>query len=312
MDLPDLQDKLHAPAYAPVLSGRHPLRQALLNKAILELDAHDNRMPVWVAAGRILTSTHTTSLRPTQPSQPAPWASTKRTSPSWLAIPTPANERIASGTRVVFPTDQLLLPLIRFRHSLKRLTTRRLAVASAADYGLTNSRSNTHRHGLRATASQPRGRPRACGLVSPLRDPAMHIPPLNHVKSLFTDLYSSSNSLAVSRPRPCASVGARQVTNLRVAIDRPIPDHFPGHTSHHCFSRLRLGPRPRPPAPSLTKGQTVKVTGRFDTRTSSHTGLTYTHVVTDHIELMPPEIPPTGCLSPDRRDDKGALPGKTQ
>jgi hypothetical protein len=25
-------------------------------------------------------------------------------------------------------------------------------------------------------------------------------------------------------------------------------------------------------------------------RTSSHTGLTYTHVVTDHIELMPPEI----------------------
>ena len=33
----------------------------------------------------------------------------------------------------------------------------------------------------------------------------------------------------------------------------------------------------------------VRVTGRLDTRTSAHTGLTYTHVITDPIELMPPE-----------------------
>ena len=87
-----------------------------------------------------------------------------------------------------------------------------------------------------------------------------------------------------------ASVGARRVTNLRVAIDRPIQTTRPGHTPPLFLSVCIWDHTLDHQLPSLTKGQTVKVTGRLDTRTSSHTGLTYTHVVTDHTELMPPEI----------------------
>ena len=89
----------------------------------------------------------------------------------------------------------------------------------------------------------------------------------------------TSNSLAVPRP-----------LNLRVAIDRPIQTTRPGHTPPLFLSVCIWDHTLDHQLPSLTKGQTVKVTGRLDTRTSSHTGLTYTHVVTDHIELMPPEI----------------------
>ena len=87
-----------------------------------------------------------------------------------------------------------------------------------------------------------------------------------------------------------ATVGARQVTNLRVAIDRPIQATHPGRTPPLFLSICIWDNVPDHQLPFLTKGQTVKVTGRLDTRLSAHTGLTYTHVVTDHIELMPPEV----------------------
>ncbi len=88
----------------------------------------------------------------------------------------------------------------------------------------------------------------------------------------------------------CATVGARQVTNLRVAIDRPVQADHPGHTPPLFLSVCIWDHDPDHQPPSLGKGQTVKVTGRLETRISAHTGLTYTHVVTDHIELMPPEV----------------------
>ena len=88
-----------------------------------------------------------------------------------------------------------------------------------------------------------------------------------------------------------ATVGARQVTNLRVAIDRPAQASSTGRTSPPLFLSVCIWDNvPDHQLPSLTKGQTIKVTGRLDTRTSAHTGLTYTHLVTDHIELMPPEV----------------------
>ena len=87
-----------------------------------------------------------------------------------------------------------------------------------------------------------------------------------------------------------ATVGARQVTNLRVAIDRPIQATHPGRTPPLFLSICIWDNVPDHQLPFLTKGQTVKVTGRLDTRLSAHTGLTYTHVVTDSIQLMQAEI----------------------
>ena len=143
VDLPDLQDKLHAPAYALFCQGRHPLRQALLNQAILELDAHDNRMPVWVAAGRILTSTPH-HLSPTDAQAITSWL--HGLPQEDLAIlagdPNASNERLAHPEPgLFFPTDQLLLPLIRFfGHSLKRFRNKEAGCRIlAADYGLTES-----------------------------------------------------------------------------------------------------------------------------------------------------------------------------
>ena len=143
VDLPDLQDKLHAPAYALFCQGRHPLRQALLNQAILDLDAHDNRMPVWVAAGRILTSTPH-HLSPTDAQAITSWL--HGLPQEDLAIlagdPNASNERLAHPELgLFFPTDQLLLPLIRFfGHSLKRFRNKEAGCRIlAADYGLTES-----------------------------------------------------------------------------------------------------------------------------------------------------------------------------
>ena len=87
-----------------------------------------------------------------------------------------------------------------------------------------------------------------------------------------------------------ATVGARQVTNLRVAIDRPVQADRPGRAPPLFLSVCIWDHAPDHRTPSLRKGQTVRVTGRLDTRTSAHTGLTYTHVITDRIELMPPEV----------------------
>ena len=143
VDLPDLQDKLHAPAYALFCHGRHPLRQALLNQAILELDAHENRMPVWVAAGRILSSTPH-HLSPTDAQLITSWL--HGLPQEDLAIlagdPNTSNERLAHPEPgLFFPTDQLLLPLIRFfGHSLKRFRNKEAGCRIlAADYGLTES-----------------------------------------------------------------------------------------------------------------------------------------------------------------------------
>ena len=88
-----------------------------------------------------------------------------------------------------------------------------------------------------------------------------------------------------------ATVRARRVTNLRVAIDRPSQGSHSGRTSPPLFLSVCIWDNvPDHQLLSLTKGQTVKVTGRLDTRTSAHTGLTYTHVVTDSIQLMQAEI----------------------
>ncbi|MCS6327786.1 MAG: hypothetical protein H8K06_11950 [Nitrospira sp.] len=143
VDIPDLQDRLHAPAYALFCQGRHPLRQALLNQAILELDSQENRMPVWVAAGRILTSTPH-HLSPSDAQAITTWLNSLPHED--LAIlagdPNTNNERLAHPELgLFFPTDQLLLPLIRFfGHSLKRFRNKAAGCRILAeDYGLTES-----------------------------------------------------------------------------------------------------------------------------------------------------------------------------
>jgi len=143
VDLPDLKDKLHAPAYALFCQGRHPLRQALLNQAILALDAHENRMPVWVAAGRILSSTPH-HLSPTDAQAITTWLHGLPHEDLALLAgdPNTSNERLAHPEPgLFFPTDQLLMPLIRFfGHSLKRFRNKEAGCRIlAADYGLTES-----------------------------------------------------------------------------------------------------------------------------------------------------------------------------
>ena len=58
------------------------------------------------------------------------------------------------------------------------------------------------------------------------------------------------------------------VTNLRVAIDRPIQALVPDTPT--TVSPFASGTTPSTTSSLLTKGQTVKVTGRLDTCTSSH------------------------------------------
>jgi len=81
------------------------------------------------------------------------------------------------------------------------------------------------------------------------------------------------------------TVSGRQVTNLRVAIDRPAHASTAAHTPLF-FSVCVWHHSPNQHMPTLRKGDLIKVAGRLDTRHSSHTGLTYTQVVTDRFELL--------------------------
>ena len=100
-------------------------------------------MPVWVAAGRILSSTPH-HLSPTDAQVITSWL--HGLPQEDLAIlagdPNTSNERLAHPEPgLFFPTDQLLLPLIRFfGHSLKRFRNKEAGCRIlAADYGLTES-----------------------------------------------------------------------------------------------------------------------------------------------------------------------------
>ncbi|MCS6327785.1 MAG: single-stranded DNA-binding protein [Nitrospira sp.] len=81
-------------------------------------------------------------------------------------------------------------------------------------------------------------------------------------------------------------VGGRQVTNLRVAIDRPAHASTAAPHTPLFFSVCIWHHSPKQHMPTLRKGDLIKVAGRLDTRHSSHTGLTYTQVVTDRFELL--------------------------
>lgn len=100
-------------------------------------------MPVWVAAGRILTSTPH-HLSPSDAQAITTWLNSLPHED--LAIlagdPNTNNERLAHPELgLFFPTDQLLLPLIRFfGHSLKRFRNKAAGCRILAeDYGLTES-----------------------------------------------------------------------------------------------------------------------------------------------------------------------------
>ena len=142
VDLPDLQDKLHAPAYALFCQGRHPSTgppQPGHPRARRPRQSHAG-----LGCGRAYPHVHPTpplSDRRAGHHKLAPWASPRGPRhPGWRSQH--GNERLAHPEPgLFFPTDQLLLPLIRFfGHSLKRFRNKEAGCRIlAADYGLTES-----------------------------------------------------------------------------------------------------------------------------------------------------------------------------
>ena len=96
--------------------------------------------------------------------------------------------------------------------------------------------------------------------------------------------------VAVSRPCPVrATVGARQGDQSprrdRPAYSAHLSWTTPTTVSPVCIWDHALDHQPPPDEGPNSQGHRAP-----DTSTSAHTGLTYTHAVTDHIELMRPEI----------------------
>lgn len=114
-DPADLRDRINEPAYQLFTSGRTPMRQAMLNQALQELDNPDNRMALWAAAGRLLLKSpeHITSGEANAIAQ---WLSTLEQEDIVLMAgdPESPNPFLAAPPADWFlKTDRLLTPLVQ-------------------------------------------------------------------------------------------------------------------------------------------------------------------------------------------------------
>ena len=114
-DPADLRDRINEPAYQLFTSGRTPMRQAMLNQALQELDNPENRMALWAAAGRLLLKSpeHITSEEANAIAQ---WLSTLVQEDLVLMAGDPESPNPFLATPPVdcfLKTDRLLTPLVQ-------------------------------------------------------------------------------------------------------------------------------------------------------------------------------------------------------
>ena len=112
----------------------------------------------------------------------------------------------------------------------------------------------------------------------------------------------TSNSLPCRDHSRARSVGARQVTNLRVAIDRPIQPTTPDEL-HHCFSPSASGTTPSTTSSLPDEGPNSQGYRALGYPHLAHRTDVYSCCHRPHRTDATGDTP-TGCLEPGRRQKK--------